>query len=134
MIKILIVEDDIISRKFLSRFLNRYGICDLVVDGYEALDAYLLAIHENTPYDLICLDIMMPKIDGVQVLKTIRELEKQTIEGRIVHKSKIIMTTALGDTEMVRKAFDLGCDAYASKPIDTEKFIEVLGSLGIIDI
>jgi len=133
MIKILIVEDDTISRKFLSRFLNRYGICDLVVDGYEAIDAYLLALHENTPYDLICLDIMMPKIDGVQVLKTVRELEKQIIDGKKPERSKIIMTTALGDTEMVRKAFDLGCDAYASKPIDTEKFIEVLGNLGIID-
>ena len=75
--KILIVEDDIISRTFLSKFLDQYGECDIVVDGMEALDAYLIAEKEKQPYDLIFLDIMMPKIDGTKVLKAIRDFEKQ---------------------------------------------------------
>ncbi|GAB6106539.1 response regulator [Fusibacter bizertensis] len=129
--KILIVEDDMVSRKFLNKFLKQYGDCDLVVDGLEAIDAYLLSRKENVPYDLICLDIMIPKIDGVKVLKAIRDIENENDVPQEL-KSKIIMTTALGDSQIVKTALDLGCDAYASKPIDIEKFKEVLGKIGII--
>ncbi len=128
--RILIVEDDMISRKFLNRFLSAYGECDMVVDGLEAIDAFLLSIKEQTPYDLICLDIMMPKVDGVKVLKAIRELENQNDVPK-ADRVKIVMTTALGETEIVQRAFDFGCDAYASKPIDTLKLSNVLSKLGI---
>lgn len=127
--KILIVEDDMISRKFLNRFLAAYGDCDSVVDGLEAIDAYLMSLKDNEPYDLICLDIMMPKVDGVKVLKAIRDLEKQNAKAGSA-RVKIIMTTALGETQIVQQAFDYGCDAYASKPIDTLKLSEVLQKLG----
>lgn len=128
--RILIVEDDMVSRKFLNRFLSSYGDCDLVVDGLEAIDAYLMAVKEKSPYDLICLDIMMPKVDGVKVLKAIRDLENQNNLSSD-QRAKIVMTTALGETQIVQKAFDYGCDAYASKPIDTMKFSDVLDKLGI---
>jgi two-component system chemotaxis response regulator CheY len=124
--RILIVEDDLISRKFLSKFMNRYGDYDLVVDGLEAIDAYLLATKEGVPYDLICLDVMMPKIDGIQVLKTIRDLEKQNGVNDN-EKCKIVMTTVLGEILTVQSAFDFGCNAYASKPLDIAKLTEVLG-------
>lgn len=127
--RILIVEDDMVSRKFLNRYMKTYGDCDMVVDGLEAIDAYLISIKENNPYDLICLDIMMPKVDGVKVLKAIRDLEEQ-YKMPIENRAKIIMTTALGETQIVKTAFDIGCDAYASKPIDIEKFAEVLEKLG----
>ncbi len=129
--KILIAEDDLVSRNFLSKFLEKYGDCDLVVDGLETLDAFLMALKENDPYQLICLDIMMPKVDGVKTLKAIRDLEKQynvAPENRV----KIIMTTALAEAQIVRTAFDYGCEAYAAKPIDTRKLIEVMEKLGLI--
>lgn len=130
--KILIAEDDLSSRKFLYKFLAQYGECDLVVDGLEALDAVLISLKEDKPYDLICLDIMMPKVDGVKVLKHIKELEAQKgIEAN--KRSKIIMTTALAETQIVQNAFELGCDAYAAKPIDTVKFIDVLHKMGLIE-
>lgn len=129
MMKILIVEDDMVSRKFLNKYLKQYGDCDMVVDGLEAIDAYLISVKEAQPYDLICLDIMMPKVDGVKVLKAIRDLEDQN-KVPIEKRSKIIMTTALGETQIVKAAFDMGCDAYASKPIDIDKFKEVLNKLG----
>lgn len=129
--KILIVEDDLTSRKFLYKFMADYGECDITIDGIEALDAYLLALDEETPYDLICLDIMMPKVDGVKVLKTIREIEKQRkIDEN--KKVKIIMTTALTDVDLVKNSFDSGCEAYATKPIDTKKLRNVMEKLNII--
>ncbi len=129
--KILIAEDDLISRKFLLKFFSQYGECDLVVDGLEALDAFLMSVKDDNPYDLICLDIMMPKVDGVKVLKSIRDFELQ--KGIATEKrSKVIMTTALAETKFVQDAFDIGCDAYAAKPIDIEKMTNVLKKLGLI--
>ncbi|AGX43295.1 response regulator [Clostridium saccharobutylicum] len=129
--RILIAEDDMVSRRFLSKFLSQYGECDIVVDGMEALDAYLISIKESEPYDLICLDIMMPKVDGIKVLKAIRDFERQ--RGVIPdNKVKIIMITALVDTEHIHKAFELGCDDYAEKPIDINKLIEVINKLDIL--
>ncbi len=129
--KILIAEDDLVSRKFLFKFLSQYGDCDLVVDGLEALDAYLIARKENSPYDLICLDIMMPKIDGVKVLKQIRDMEEKKELSQENH-TKVFMTTALGETQLVQNAFDIGCDAYAVKPLDIKKLTEVLLKLELI--
>ncbi len=130
--RVLIAEDDIASRKFLLKFLSQYGECDVVVDGLEALDAYLMSVNDNEPYDLICLDIMMPKVDGVKVLKAIRDLETQ--KGILPEKrSKIIMTTALAESQYVQNAFEIGCEAYAAKPIDTQKLVEVIKKLGLID-
>ena len=131
-LKVLIAEDDLTSRKFLYKLLSQYGECDLVVDGLEALDAFLLSLKENKPYNLVCLDIMMPKVDGVKVLKHMKDLETQ--KGILPEKrAKIIMTTALAETQIVQSAFDLGCDAYAAKPINTDKLLEVLQKLGLID-
>jgi two-component system chemotaxis response regulator CheY len=129
--RILIAEDEMVSRKFLFKFLSQYGECDIVVDGLEAIDAFLLSIKDKTPYDLICLDIMMPKVDGVKVLKAIRDLEIQ--KGILPEKrSKVIMTTALAEAQFVQNAFEIGCEAYAAKPIDTTKLVGVLQKLGLI--
>jgi len=130
--KVLIAEDDLASRRFLSKFLAQYGEVDLVVDGLEALDAYLMATKEKAPYDLICLDIMMPKVDGVKVLKAIRDFEaKQGVVSE--QRVKVIMTTALAETDYVNEAFEIGCEAYAAKPIDTNKLLEVIKKLGLIE-
>lgn len=130
--RVLIAEDDLVSRKFLQRFLSKYGDCDMVVDGLEAIDAVLLSLKDKEPYDLICLDIMMPKVDGVKALQAIRKLETQ--ENVLPDKrAKIIMTTALAETQFVQRAFEYGCEGYAAKPIDLEKFTEVLKKLGLIE-
>jgi two-component system chemotaxis response regulator CheY len=130
-LRILIAEDDLVSRKFLNGFLSKYGECDIVVDGLEALDAFLISLKDEKPYDLICLDIMMPKVDGVKVLKTIRDLEIQ--KGLLPEKrAKIIMTTALAEADYVKNAFEIGCEAYAAKPIDTAKLLDVMKKLDLI--
>jgi two-component system chemotaxis response regulator CheY len=128
--KILIAEDDLVSRRFLHKFLTPYGDCDLVVDGEEAVEAFMLAWDEEQPYDLICLDIMMPKLDGLKTLKVIRDIESQKSAG--AKRAKIIMITALDETDKVKTAFNSGCEAYAAKPIDTEKLVEVINKLGLL--
>ena len=75
--RILIAEDDFASRKAILKFLSVYGDCDVTVDGMEAIDAFMMALEEDDPYDLICLDVMMPIMDGYQALKNIREIERE---------------------------------------------------------
>ncbi len=129
--RILIAEDDFVSRKFMLRFLSKYGECDVTVDGIETVDVFKMALNNEEGYDLVCLDIMMPALDGYQVLQTIRRIEeeKKVPEDK---RAKIIMTTALNEGRNVMKAFELGCVAYAGKPIDQKKFENELRKLGLI--
>lgn len=129
--KILLAEDDFASRKFMDKYLSKYGECDVTVDGEEAVDAFMMALEDDEPYDLICLDVMMPVLDGYQVLKAIRDIEAQkgmTKDNRV----KVIMTTALNEERNVKMAFELGCEAYSGKPVDVDKFDKVLKKLGLI--
>jgi two-component system, chemotaxis family, chemotaxis protein CheY len=126
--RILIAEDDLASRKFIFKFLAKYGDCDLTIDGMEAVDAFMMALDDNKPYELICLDIMMPELDGYKTLKAIRDIEKQRGISE-EQRAKVIMTTALNEVQNVQKAM-VDCDAYAVKPIDTEKLNQVLQKLG----
>jgi len=130
--KILIAEDDRVSRNFLTQFMSQYGDCDVAVDGMETLDRFMDSIKNKEPYQLLCLDIMMPKVDGLKVLKVIRALEEQREVRRRDHL-RIIMMTAITDTEHVDEAFRLGCDAYASKPVDTDQVTGVMKSLRLIE-
>ena len=129
--KILLAEDDFATRKFMVNFLSKYGECDVTVDGMEAVDAFMMAFEDDEPYDLVCLDVMMPVMDGYQSLAGIRNLEK---ERKIPEDkaAKVIMTTQLNDEKNVKMAFDLGCTIYSGKPIDKDRFEQALKKLELI--
>ena len=127
----LIVEDDFTNRLVLQQLLKSYGPCHIAVDGQEAVEAVGLSLKTNEPYDLICLDIMMPKLDGHEALKHIRALE----EAKGIwstYGAKVVMTTALGGMKNVNAAFGNLCDAYLVKPIDASKLFEILRQLSLI--
>ena len=129
--KILLAEDDFATRKFMVKFLSNYGECDVTVDGMEAVDAFMMALEDDEPYDLVCLDVMMPVMDGYQALVGIRNLEK---ERNIPEDkaAKVIMTTQLNDEKNVKMAFELGCTIYSGKPIDKDRFEQALKKLDLI--
>lgn len=130
--RILLAEDDFVTRKFMMNFLSKYGECDVTVDGMEAIDAFNMALEDGEPYDLVCLDIMMPVMDGYQALIGIRNLEKQ--QNISPDKAaKVIMATALNEEKNVKMAFDLGCTIYSGKPINQERFEMALKKLGLIE-
>jgi len=129
--RILLAEDDFATRKYMSNFLSKYGDCDVTVDGMEAVDAFMIALEEEEGYDLICLDVMMPVMDGYQALKAIRNIEKErNIDAD--ESAKIIMTTVLNEERHVKMAFELGCTVYSGKPIDKNRFEQVLSKFGLI--
>ena len=114
--KILLVEDDKGIARFVKKGLqeNSFSV-DVAFDGEDGL---FLAIHRS--YDLIVLDILLPKVDGVEILKRIRKMEIQT---------PIIFLTAKDSEKDVVQGLDLGADDYITKPFS---FNEVLARIRAI--
>ena len=131
--KTLIVEDDFQTRSLFSTILSKYGICHVAVNGKEALDAVERAFDENIPYDLICMDIMMPVMDGQEALLELRRMEEQRgIKGLGI--TKVIMITGLDDSKNIIKAFRQGqCEAFLPKPLDKNKLLGHIRDLGLIE-
>jgi two-component system, chemotaxis family, chemotaxis protein CheY len=130
--KILVVEDDFGSRRMMQKMLERYGSVDVVVDGEEAVEAFKLAWEEASPYAIIFMDIMMPKMDGHEALKRLRELERE-MGVKPSEEVKVIMTSVLEDPKNVIEAYYGGsATSYLIKPIDREKLEEELSRLGAI--
>ena len=119
--RILAAEEDFASRKFLARYLQRFGVCDLVVDGKEAVEAFGMALEERKPYDLACLNIQM----CAQVIEEMRSLE--TAQGILGEKAvKVVLMDVQDQREGTEMALEMRCAAYYQKPLNTEKFKENL--------
>ena len=129
--KTLIVEDDFTSRLLLQEILKHHGPAHVAVDGKEAVEAVSAALESGEPYDLVCIDIMMPEMDGQQALKQIRALEEA--KGILsTDGAKIIMTPALGDMKNVMTAFSGLADSYLVKPIDKAKLLDQVRKFKLI--
>lgn len=127
-IKILVVEDDFLGRSLLTRMIAEYGQVDVAVDGKEAVEAAKRAYETKAPYDLIFLDIMLPKMDGQEVLKSLRSFE----EARGIYAPdvcKVVMTTALSDAKSVMSAFGSQCEGYVTKPFSKQAIDEQIRKL-----
>lgn len=130
--KCLIVEDDFISRRILKELLAPYFECDIAINGEEAVASFKLAHGGRHPYDLICMDIMMPGIDGQEALRQIRELER-SMDIPPKFEVKIIMTTALDDPRNVVKAYyQGGATSYLAKPISRQRLMSELRALNLL--
>jgi two component transcriptional regulator, winged helix family len=108
--KILLAEDEVDLNNVVTRYLKKNGYSvDSVLDGEEALD-YL----EYSEYDLVILDIMMPKVDGFEVIKKLRNKGNHT---------SILMLTARDNADDKVKGLDLGADDYIVKPFDFNELL-----------
>ncbi|MBF0626054.1 MAG: response regulator [Magnetococcales bacterium] len=130
--KILIVDDELNNRLLLQKILGRFGHCDMVVNGNEAVEIFEYAQADNAPYDLICMDIMMPGADGQTALRKIRELERKlNIPPR--EEAVILMISALDSPRVVMDSFRQGgCTDYLTKPITREKLENKLREYSLI--
>ena len=117
--KSLIVDDDDIGRMMLAAFVEDFGRCDLAENGKVALDMFQAAVDEGEPYDLVCLDIIMPVLDGRSTLLRLREIDRQ--RGA---KTKIFMISACSTPKDIQDAFFEGdCDDYVVKPFQRDAII-----------
>jgi len=127
--RILIVDDDEMSRVLLHKMLLPFGECMAENDGKKGLGAFVRALYQGVPFDLILLDIMMPEIDGQELLKIIRKVEKQWgVEPG--EEAKVIMVTALDSPREAMQAFFDGCATdYLVKPIERETLLKKVESI-----
>ena len=125
----LVAEDDATSRMILKKFLSVYGECDVAVDGREAVKAVKDARKKNRSYDLVCMDLGMPVMDGQEAL---REIHKLDAAAGVVQRTRVIVTTAHSDMESITNALIGKCNAYLMKPIDAGVLRRELQELGLI--
>ncbi|HMM37354.1 MAG TPA: response regulator [Desulfovibrio sp.] len=128
----LIVEDEFTSRRLLENILAPYAEGMSVTNGEEAVAAFAEGLAEGRPFDLVCMDIMMPAMDGQQAVRTIRQLESAS-GVKPADEAKIIMITALDDPKNVVSAYYRGgAAAYLTKPINVREFLDLIRDMGLI--
>lgn len=125
----LVAEDDLASGKFMEKLLAKYGEVVVARDGIAAVDEFVKAVNNNEKFDLVCMDIMMPKIDGYKALASIRDAERKLGLARD-SRCKVVMISALDE------GFDAGYasddyEEYICKPIDIMKFDAIVKKLGL---
>ena len=131
-LRTLVVEDDFASRFLLQSFLSRYGECHLAVNGREAVEAIGSALERGQQYDLICMDIMMPEMNGREAVRQVRAMERaQGVSP--ANGSKIVMTTAVTDIKEVIRCFQELCDSYLMKPIDLTELFSQMKSYRLVE-
>ena len=130
--RILIVEDNASSREVLEDMLCEFGICDTVENGQQGVEAFDRALRCGEPYSLVCMDILMPQMDGQQALKTMRAMER----GQGVPPERIvpiIVTSALDDERNISEAYYAGgATAFMPKPVDKVLLLGLLKNLHIL--
>ena len=116
--RILIVEDNKMHAELLNIIIRSSFDVDITIaeNGRDALDK----ITEGRIFDLIIIDIMLPKINGLDVLKTIR---------KVYDRVPILMLSALNDKEIIAKSYAEGATDYAAKPIRNEMLRDRIGVL-----
>ncbi len=127
--KTLVVDDELVSRKKMQKIMDGFSECEAVESGSAAIAAFQKALENGMPFDLITLDVLMPKMDGTEVLYTIREIEK---EKKIPKEKqvKILMVTSHSDKDTFITSIQAGCDDYIVKPFDREVIINKLEKIG----
>ena len=114
--RILIVEDDFASRIVLQKFLSPYGQCDITINGVEAVEAFQIALDEGKPYELICLDIMMPEMNGIDLCQA---LKSDSLTSHI----PVILITAKDALSDQKKGLEAGAIDYIVKPFDLDRLL-----------
>ena len=116
--RILLAEDGPESQRLISFVLRKVGLeVDIVADGQEAVQKVLQSMEPGTeaaPYDLILMDMLMPKMDGFEATRRLRQLG---------YRGPIIALTALTQTYLRSQCLEAGCDEYLPKPLDRETLL-----------
>lgn len=130
----LIVDDDFYSRIMLHDLLRPVADCHIAVSGEEAIGAFKKALEDGRPYDLVCMDLVMPGMDGQEALREMRSLEDDDGEGRRAKRCTMFVVSMVEDSRETNEAFFLGgADCFLVKPIDEEKLMTELREHGLLD-
>jgi two-component system, response regulator len=125
-VEVLLIEDNPEDAELTIRVLKKHNLANNLVhlqDGEAALD-FLFAEGNNTTPRLILLDLKMPKVDGIEVLRKIKNDEQK----RVI--PVVVLTSSKEERDIV-ESYKLGVNAYVVKPVEFEKFVEAVAKLGL---
>jgi two-component system chemotaxis response regulator CheY len=128
----LIVDDDFYSRTMLHDMLRPVADCHIAVNGEEAVGAFERALENGAPYDLVCMDLLMPGMDGQQALRELRTLEGD-LGGEQGRRTVIFVVSMVDDSRETNEAFFLGgADSFLVKPIEEARLMAELRAHGLL--
>jgi two-component system chemotaxis response regulator CheY len=127
--KALIVDDIEMNRELLAVFLEGRATTSFANSGEEAIKLVEEALRSDSYYDLICMDIMMPGLDGHETLRTIREMEKAHGD---VRATVFMVTGSSSPDDMLDALITGGCDDYLTKPLMQQSFYGLLVKHGLV--
>jgi CheY-like chemotaxis protein len=125
-LSILVAEDNEINALLVRSLLARLGHdVTVAADGEEALESWVAAETADAPYDLVLMDVQMPKLDGIETTRKIREREAV----RHVRRTAILALTANALTDDRHACLEAGMDGFLVKPLDRDKLVDALARL-----
>lgn len=128
--KILIADDDYANQRFMKKLFSFYGEVDVVGDGITAVEVFAGSLRDGSPYGVVCLDVMMTKLDGYKTLEAIREAE-QKYEVPMRQRSKVVMLSALDEDVRGNLCVCDDYDLYLRKPVLVENFDQQMKKIGL---
>jgi CheY-like chemotaxis protein len=132
-LRVLVIDDDTVCRTRLKTILGELFDVSFAEDGQAGLDEYTRTIEAGEKYDLITLDINMPRLNGHETLAAIRQFEEDNgLSG--LDGVKIVMTTSEDDSKHIFKAFKTGCEAYVTKSGMGDKLLDEVAKLGLLKV
>ena len=126
--RFLIIEDDPTSAGLLERILKRYGVTTLLGDGRNAVDFILEQSLSGNGFSALFLDIMLPGVDGQDLLMNLRRME----EIKQLEPTRVIIVSSLSETEAYMRARQYHISAYVIKPVNSRNIEGVLAEAGLI--
>jgi two-component system chemotaxis response regulator CheY len=129
--RILIVDDDYISRLRLKSLLQKYGDCDAASDGDLAIAMYKSALKEDMPYHLVTMDVEMPDMRGQDVVHKLMEIQKDSADPE--HSFKVFMISGKKNMQDVASSYFEGCEEYILKPVTPDKIAEAIKKHDLLD-
>ncbi|MHC2255007.1 PAS domain S-box-containing protein [Bradyrhizobium embrapense] len=129
-LSILVAEDNEINALLMRSLLARLGHTVVITtNGEQAMESWLSATSAGTPYDLVLMDIQMPRLNGIETTKQIRAHESGGLAGQSGRRTPILALTANTLVEDRYACFEAGMDGFLIKPLDREKLEEALACL-----
>jgi two-component system chemotaxis response regulator CheY len=131
-LRILLADVSMTSRLATERILSDYGTCDAAEDGMDSVKAFTLAWELGRNYDLICIDLMLPRVGGIDAIKMMRKIEREMGVLKADSVKIIVITAVVNPAYIFEACYRGGANSYLYKPVDRKKILEEMIKLGLI--
>jgi two-component system chemotaxis response regulator CheY len=131
--RFLVVDDEDMGRLMLQEFLAEFSNCDTAANGKEGLLLFEKALADGVPYDLLCVDIIMPEMNGLALVRKIREIEQSHPVFTDLHTKIFVISSSDSAWDKADFLLDNLCDDYIVKPFSRTDLMAKLRAIELIE-